>query len=560
MMTPMADDDVLLPEHAAALAKVAREMLDEGDADALVRRYGKYRDDPAAFFREELGVTPWESEDPKQAGQGDVIRAVADNDRVAVKSGHKTSKSFTAAGLALWWVCTRTGARAILTAPTFEQVKGIIWRELHAFYRKKNLADKLGAELPLDPSTGLQLPNGNEIKGLSTKTKENLAGISAPNLFFIIDESSGFPDELFATILGNAAGGAKIFAISNPTRTSGWFFKIFFTQSDDWIRITLNSENTPNVRAKKKLIPGLAEHEWILLMRRLGGVNYLQDSEYMIRVRGEFPPQGVDAVISVQSVEDAKARWKDEKPAACEGVLTLGVDCARYGNDANVIAPVRGKYAYQITEVDTKSTRNSTELAAGKVLADEVIRVATVLRIGNERVRVNIDGIGVGASAVDFLKLCKPVQDGWMYVVDMNVGEKADETQELDAAGQFVMRTHYYNLRSQLWFGCADWLKTGAIPQHTQMQAELLAATYSFDKHVRRQVESKEKMRAVLGCSPDYADALCLAVYDGKRGTWTEFAYDAASDPRHPVAPAPVDPFAGFDDDDGGSGGSHSFL
>lgn len=45
----------------------------------------RYREDPVAFFREILGVEPWEK-------QVEIIEAVRDHPRVAVKSGHKVSK------------------------------------------------------------------------------------------------------------------------------------------------------------------------------------------------------------------------------------------------------------------------------------------------------------------------------------------------------------------------------------------------------------------------------------------------------------------------------------
>lgn len=530
-----------------AVASVAADLLEQGDGDAILNRYGCYESDPIGFFRDVLGSEPWESDDPEIPGQADVLRALGLYDRVVVKSGHKTSKSFSASGLALWWVCTRKGARAVITAPTFNQIKGIIWRELRARFRDRGLEDKLGAALPLDPSTGLQLPNGNEILGLSTKTAENLAGISAPHLMFIIDEASGFPDELFQVIMGNSAGGSKIFAITNPTRTRGWFFEIFRKRTKGWHRFTLNSENTPNVRARKRLIPGLATWEWVEEMREACGPDYENDPTYMVRVRGEFPPQGSDAVIGVRAVEVAQDRWKKRngRISHTEGELVLGVDCARYGNDDNVIQPVRGLYAWEPIAVDTGPARNSIELTAGQMVADEVVRVAMQLRHGLEKVRVNVDGIGVGAAVVDALKQCKPVRDGWLYMCDLNVGEKADETE--GANGE--VKSDYPNLRSQLWFGCAQWLKEGgAIPEHERLGGELLAATYVIDDRGRKKVESKEKMRAALdGRSPDYADALCMATYRGTRGAIVDVGYTPATDSRH-------------GGDAGGRGGSFGFL
>jgi hypothetical protein len=158
----------------------------------------------------------------------------------------------------------------VLTAPTFHQVKDILWRELRFWYPRVQ-AELGGEELPKDPATGLHLPGGAEIVGISTKAPENLAGISGANLLFIVDEASGFPDELYEVIKGNSAGGAKIVAISNPTRTVGWFYQGFRRGTYDlrpandngipshrWRLLHISSEETPNVLANAELVPGLA--------------------------------------------------------------------------------------------------------------------------------------------------------------------------------------------------------------------------------------------------------------------------------------------------------------
>ena len=57
-------------------------------------------DDPVTFARVVLGVTCW-------SRQREFLRAVARHPRVAVRSGHKVSKSTSLAILALWWAMTR---------------------------------------------------------------------------------------------------------------------------------------------------------------------------------------------------------------------------------------------------------------------------------------------------------------------------------------------------------------------------------------------------------------------------------------------------------------------
>lgn len=530
-------DEEELAQFAAACAKVGRELLDTGrKAQEHRARWFKYRDDPIGFFREVLGVEPWESADPNQSGQADLLRAIRDFDKVACKSGQKTSKTNSAVGIALWWACTREDARVVLTAPSFTQVKDVLWKEMARLNKEREegavdangdpiqppyrptLEKLFGISIPLDPATGIIFPDtGNDIKGKSTNTPERMAGTSSPNLLFIIDEGSGYPNDIYEAVLGNLTGGGKLFVISNPTQTSGWFFDLFMDQPVDWKLITLNSENTPNVRAGKRIIPGVATLETIQAWRANAGADYANNPFYMVRVLGMFPPQGSNSVISMTVLERASANWKREDGFTEPATLVIGVDVAREGDDTTVIWPVRGYHAFAPIAVP-KGLNESHQLAG------EIIKVARELRISAEEVRVNIDANGLGWGPTDALRFSKAVQDeGWLHISSLVTGEKADTEDQ------------HVNLRSQLWFGCAAWLKEGGrLQKDGRVIKELLSATYSFDARGRLKVEPKALMKLALGGrSPDYADALCMAVYRGPRGAVYVPSYTAAHDPRH---------------------------
>ena len=81
----------------------------------------RYQQDPERYFVEILGVRPW-------SRQLEVLEAIRDYPRVAVRAGHKVSKSHTIAGVALWYYCSFDDARAILTSTTARQVDQKIGR------------------------------------------------------------------------------------------------------------------------------------------------------------------------------------------------------------------------------------------------------------------------------------------------------------------------------------------------------------------------------------------------------------------------------------------------
>ena len=446
----------------------------------------KYQQDPVGFARDVLGVRLW-------GRQAEILRHVAASvsARVAVRSGHKVGKSKTAAVLAFWFAACFPKARVVMTSSSGRQVKDILWREIRDIWRglKAAARELLGCVEPaVDPGTGLLWPDGREIKGFTTDNPERMAGYSGENILFILDEASGIERPIFEAIEGNRAGGARVVMFSNPTQTAGEFFDAFHDKRHLYACVHISSEETPNVTGDGPPIPGLAGPEWIAEKLAEWG----EDSPlYQVRVRGNFPTQGSTAVVSISAVDSARKRWEEAGPPHwSESRLHLGVDVARFGDDESVIVPRRGRWAWEPRAV----AGFDTVAVAGKVL-----EVAREMRDPGEKHKplVKVDGIGIGAGVVDILR-----QHSWIDVVDVNVSERSDE------------EDMYPNLRSQLWFGLADWLLTGAIPDDSRMAGEMTAPTYSFDLRGRRKVVEKSEMKRKLGRSPDRAEALMLAVYE----------------------------------------------
>jgi phage terminase large subunit len=259
----------------------------------------------------------------------------------------------------------------------------------------------------------------------------------------------------------------------------------------------ISSEESPNVRAGRVVIPGLAGPDYPTKSRLAWGEH---SAIYDVRVRGDFPRQGSDAVIGLGIVEDAVARWAST-PA--EGPLHVGIDPARMGDDESVIALRRGR---KILSLHAFQGLDGIQLA-GKAM--EIIREARAPE-DTERPIVKVDTVGVGSSPYDHLKQFDRVE---IDLVDVSCGENADDEE------------HFNRLRDQLWFGLAMWLKEGgAIPDDTALITECIAPSYGFDARARIKVEPKEVTKEKLPNrrSPDRADAACLAVYSrtvGATGT-----------------------------------------
>ena len=96
--------------------------------------------------------------------------------RVAVKSGNGPGKGFCAAVALLWFLYAhRDAAIALSTAPTFRQVRHILWRQVHRLYRPS--AQLLGGKM-LD--TRWETADDRYAMGLSAESADQFRGSTVP--------------------------------------------------------------------------------------------------------------------------------------------------------------------------------------------------------------------------------------------------------------------------------------------------------------------------------------------------------------------------------------------
>ncbi|NBC17176.1 MAG: hypothetical protein GVY18_07655 [Bacteroidetes bacterium] len=422
--------------------------------------------------------------------------AVAEHHQVAVKSGHKVGKSLLVAILALWWAACWPQGKVLITAPSSDQIRDIVWSELCGLVLKAAQIGKVPFPEPAtDPSTGMRWPDGRRIIGRATDRPERIQGYSGPACLYLIDEASGFARNLYEALVGNTAGGsatddaavAKFVLTGNPTQTTGIFHDAFTRQREHWQCFTISSEDTPNARENRVVIPGLATRDWVEKQADVYG----RDSDmFRVRALGQFPTQGSNAVVGVADIDAAIERGKTAQPNEAD-LLHIGVDVARFGDDDSVIVPRRGNYIYPLR---VHHGMDVTEVA-GLVMAC-VRELKTTTRF--ERPVVKVDVIGIGAGVADVLR-----HEPDIAVVDVNVAEVSTDTER------------WPRLRDELWFGLSNFLSEGgALPDDEMLAGELGAPTYKPDVRGRMVVEPKEVTKKTLGRSPDRADGVALSLYD----------------------------------------------
>jgi phage terminase large subunit len=157
-------------------------------------------------------------------------------------------------------------------------------------------------------------------------------------------------------------------------------------------------------------------------------------------------------------------------------------------------------------------------------VANRVLAACEDYRLpGESPPAVKVDVIGIGAGVVDTLVR----RTSQCTAIGVDAGA-SPTSQPAQGPG-------YSKLRDQLWFGVRDWLRVGTIDPRLdvvgKLESELVAPMFSFDERGRRKVEPKTDTKKRLGRSPDFADALALAVYEPPMGT----VPDRVSTPRRAI-------------------------
>jgi hypothetical protein len=399
---------------------------------------------------------------------------------------HNTGKDAVASWLALNFLVTRPFAKVVVTAPTNRQLKDVFLSEIAKWLRQSIVADEflvrrdsiLHKEAPKEWWLRLISPSVTSTK---EEQAETLAGLHGDHLFIIVDESSGVPDPVFVPLEGAITQpDNKTLLIGNMTKGSGVFYDTHFNNSikNDWIRFHWDSRKSSNV---DKSMPDYFAAKY--------GV---ESNIFRIRVEGNPPLQDENTLIPLYAAEQCIG---NEFEVAEDEPLYLGVDVARYGDDASIILPRRG---LKIFPWETFRKLNTIDLGGFINQTYQELEASGCA----------IDVIGVGAGVADWLE-----KRNMKNLYQVNVANSSSDI------------TKYNKLRDELWVRVRDNCLLGkysfpAVKAHgekeslgQQLANELSTVRYKFNSHGGYVVESKKDMKARGIASPNIADALCLTEY-----------------------------------------------
>lgn len=458
-------------------------------------------EDPTVFARRVLKADLW-------SVQEEILRAVVRHKKVAVKACHASGKTFVAADLALWWLARYDDGKVITTGPTGDQVRELLWAEIHTALERSIL------DVPLANLTDIHLGPDNYALGRSTNKAVRFQGFHGRNVLILVDEAPGLEAAIYQAIDGIAAGGnVHVVLFGNPIIPSGHFYDACTKHRKTWHVITISAFDTPNLQglylrlpatdtAPEEIVgdpagrdilslspeeleanprPDLTTRSWVVEKYHEWGPH---GPLFQSKVLARFPTQAANALIPLAWAERAVLRGRQRtKP---RGWWIPGLDVGAGGDDCTALALrspdwfVLPLTTWTLPEPHGEATR--------------------VLQALGQWVRpVAVDTIGVGFHLATLLRRNK------LKAINVNVAEAARHPDR------------FHNRRAELWWGLREVFRDDlvALPDDEELVGELASVLYFIDTHGRIQIESKDDAAKRGVPSPNKGDALMLTVAAG---------------------------------------------
>jgi hypothetical protein len=398
--------------------------------------------------------------------------------RLAVSSGRGIGKSALVSWITDWMLSTRIGSTTIISANSESQLRSITWAELTKWLAMsinshwfEVSATRLMPAKWLTELVERDLRKGTRYWGVegrlwSAENPDAYAGVhNFDGVMVIFDEASGIDDSIWAVTSGFFTENTPNrfwLAFSNPRRNTGYFYEAFNSKREFWKSKIVDA----------RTVEGTDKQVYEQIIAEYGP----DSSQAHVEVYGQFPNEGDDQFISIGIVDAAMKRqpYKDESAP-----IVVGVDPARFGADATVIAVRQGRDILKLI----RHRGDDTMTVVGHVI-DAIEEFKPTL--------VNIDEGGLGAGVVDRLK------EQRYKIRGVNFGNKAKNP---------IM---YGNKRAEIWGEMRDWLKSASVPNDRFLKSDLISPKMKPDSRGTIYLESKKDMKARGLASPDAADAIAL--------------------------------------------------
>jgi hypothetical protein len=470
----------------------------------------RWRSDPIGWAEVALGVDPrtlrWSSYGgpyETHVWDGDVdplakaCEALAAGHWVGLESGKGIGKTFLAGFLPMWYLENFPEATVVSLAPKEKQLELHMWKQMGRFWRRfqprfpaaslKSLHLQMKADDD-ETKTSWNAWGYAAGAGASEESASRAQGFHDEFQLFLIEEMPGLKAAIVTAIeeTNTRPGTNLIFGIGNPEHQLDPLHR--FCTSPDVVHIRASALDHPNVVFDNPdLMKGAVTRGSISRLERKYGVDH---PRYKASVRGLSPAEAVDALIKLAWLQEAATR------DVAAGAPALGVDVSNSVNgDPAAIAYGSGA---RLERVEAFQCPDANRMAREKV--------APLIVAGIPAAAVGVDGIGVGAGAVNELyrlgHRVQNIQSGGGPVLRRVRDERGRATDDVE---------QYLNLRAQMSDLLADDLQHGRVGgpgfADPEVQRELTALKAGV-RNGKTFVREKDKVREMIGRSPNKGDAV----------------------------------------------------
>ncbi len=428
--------------------------------------------------------------------------------RVQCVSGNGTGKTHRAGAKIVEMALQNPGSRTIITSASFDQAYAGLWQDVVRAFESSKVTlpgEMLDREWRL--ATGWEVFVANPQKFSSV---HGMRGHGGPT-FVWVDEAQAVEEDQYWTALESICQDPSSFmcAMGNPLWPQGRFYSN--TTDASWKTVWLSCFSHPNVggmprpitpgepysgiteewaKAGKQIIPNAVSRIWIWERLIQWGAD---DPNFVARVLSQFPDSGEMQLFPLRylNASATAVTGVDEAPRA-------GFDPARNPGSGDQNAVVVFDATRRIVHAERW---HSDDTMRAK---DKYVDICKRFNVPSKRAMVDV--VGIGAGIVDQSK-----RDGYP-LVPVNFGS-APNGGWRDLLGREAL---HQNLKAELFDAARHLFRRGLIS---------IPADYKYKPvrddlvEIRREpgpvmkIEDKDKTRKRIGRSPDYADAVAVALW-----------------------------------------------
>lgn len=414
-----------------------------------------------------------------------------------------------------------------------QALRAKLWKEILHFYRASG---SLIGNAVNHPQPKIQTVRGNDGAGIFgiaveagdvQKAVENIKGMHATNQFVLIDEATGVSEAIVdaSTNLETGTEWFQLLGAGNPVSyfdshgklcepTDGW--SSITVESDTWKTkrggtcIHLDGLKAPNVVLGKKKYPGMISQDDIDSTARTHGEN---SPLFWSQRRGFWTPEGITKTVLTQTII---AKFKATEPVIWVGDSSTKIaaaDLAFEGGDKCILGFAK------VGKIDDNGTIR-TALCFTKAIPIKVdvtgrepihYQIARQIREeckaeGVEPFYFAADVSGEGGGTADIWK-----REWSTEFHEVEFGGRASDRKVSDINPHKGWE-EYVNRVTELWYSvrrCVEQHQVRGMP--IEMAREFTERNYEM-RGALIIVESKSKMKARIGHSPDHADMGAIMV------------------------------------------------